>query len=55
LDRKTIELKDTKNGEDRTAHLNATALESLWSILPKNPKPTDVVFPRESKAIDNRA
>jgi integrase len=52
LDRKTIELKDTKNGEDRTVHLNSTALEILktrFAERPKNAKPTDLVFPRPRK------
>jgi integrase len=52
FDRKTIELKDTKNGEDRTVHLNSTALEILkrrFAKRPKNAKPTDLVFPRPRK------
>ena len=52
LDRKTIELKDTKNGEDRTVHLNSTALEILKrrsDERPKNAKPADLVFPRPRK------
>jgi integrase len=49
FDRKTIELKDTKNGEDRTVHLNSDALRALTAIRPANTKPTDLVFPRPRK------
>jgi len=49
FDRKTIELKDTKNSEDRTVHLNSTAIEALQAVRPLNVKPTDLVFPRKRK------
>ena len=49
FERRTIELKDTKNGEDRTVHLNNTAVEVLkkrFRGLPRGAKLTDLVFPR---------
>jgi len=44
LDRRTIELSDTKNGSHRTVHLNSTALETLQGIR-SNRKGSEVVFP----------
>ena len=44
---KTIRLLDTKNGENRTVHLNKMALEGLQSIKPQGAKGTDLVFPDE--------
>jgi integrase len=52
FERRTIELRDTKNGEDRTVHLNRAALEVLErrsAEHPKNAKPTDLVLPRPRK------
>jgi integrase len=47
LDRKTIDLTDTKNGDNRIVHLNKAALEALQSIKPIDAKETDLVFPDE--------
>jgi integrase len=49
VDRKTIELPDSKNGEPRTVHLNKTALEAIQSIRPQKVKASDPVFPREGE------
>jgi integrase len=55
LDRKTIELTETKNTEARTVHLNQIALDAIKSVKPAHAKPNDFVFPRTAEAIDNRA
>ena len=55
LDRKTIELSETKNTDPRTVHLNQVALDAIKSVMPDGAKPSDVVFPRTAEAIDNRA
>jgi integrase len=52
VDRKTIELRDTKNSEPRTIHLNKAALDAIKSLRPKQPKPNDVVFPSATKDYD---
>jgi integrase len=52
--RKVIELSETKNDRPRTVHLHPTALKAIESVRPKQYKATDLVFPRETKAIDNR-
>lgn len=43
--RRTIELKDTKNGSPRTVHLNQIALTAIESVRPKQPTGADRVFP----------
>jgi integrase len=45
FDRKTIELTQTKNGDERTVHLNIVALEALKSLKKPGQKRTDRVFP----------
>jgi integrase len=54
LDRKKIELTETKNTEPQTVHLNQTALDAINSVRTEFAKPSDVVFPRNTQAIDNR-
>jgi integrase len=55
LDRKTIELTDTKNTDPRTVHLNQTALDAIKSVKPEHAKPGDLVFQREAETPDNRS
>jgi integrase len=44
LDRRTIELTDSKNGSKRTVHLNSNAVEALRGIR-NDQKGSEVVFP----------
>jgi integrase len=46
FDRKTIELKDTKNGEPRTVYLNSDSIKVLRDQAPPDAKAGDLVFPR---------
>jgi integrase len=57
LDRRTIELTKTKNGNARTVHLNADAVNAIRSVRPAKPRPLDRVFPRKSTTaqFDNRS
>jgi integrase len=55
LDRKTIELSETKNGSDRTVHLNADAVEALTARVSHHRRQSDHVFPREGATYDNRS
>jgi integrase len=50
FDRKTIELKKTKNGDPRTVHLNKIATEALQAARPTTYKPSAPVFPRNGAA-----
>lgn len=43
--RKTIELKDTKNSEPRTVHLNQIALAAIESVRPRQTIAAELVFP----------
>jgi site-specific recombinase XerD len=45
--RKVIELKDTKNSDPRTMHLNAVAVAAVESLKLPGQKKTDPIFPRE--------
>ncbi len=54
LARRAIELEKTKNEDSRTVHLNATAVEALRTVRPRNPKATDRVFPREERPVLRR-
>jgi integrase len=51
LDRRTIELVNTKNGAGRIVHLNADALAALQSLNAS----TGPVFPREGTNYDTRS
>ncbi len=52
-----IELTSTKNGQDRTVHLNPNAYDAIRSIRPAVIKPTARMFPREGNKdnFDNRS
>lgn len=45
--RRAIDLDRTKNGDSRTVHLNADAVEVIESLLKPNQKQSDRIFPRE--------
>ena len=55
LDRKRIELTETKNTEPRTVHLNQVAVDAIESIRPAKPKPADLVFTSATKDFTQRA
>jgi integrase len=55
LDRKTIELTETKNGSDRTVHLNVDAVEALAARVSHHRRQSDHVFPREGATYDTRS
>jgi integrase len=55
LGRRTIELTKTKNGSDRTVHLNADAIAAIESLRRSNQKAADPVFPREGSRFDTRS
>lgn len=45
--RRAIDLDRSKNGDARTVHLNAAAVEALRSVKPARGRSSDRVFPRE--------
>lgn len=55
--KKTIELTKTKNGDDRTVHLNADALAAICSVRPPGAKGITRMFPRrgDKDSFDNRS
>lgn len=57
LDRKAIELTKTKNGHQRTVHLNDTAVGAIRSVMPRKVRAADRVFRRQtaSNNFDNRS
>lgn len=55
LDCKAIELTKTKNGSDRTVHLNADAVAALSARASHSQRPSDHVFPREGATYDTRS
>ena len=55
LDRGTIELTKTKNGSDRTVHLNSQAVAAIGSLQLRRQKNTDRVFPHEGSRFDTRS
>jgi integrase len=52
LDRRTIELTKTKNGSDRTVHLNADAVAAIRSLRSKGQKGSDPVFTSQNANFD---
>jgi hypothetical protein len=55
LDHRTIELTKTKNGSDRTVHLNADAVAALSAWVSRHRRPSDHVFPRQGATYDTRS
>jgi integrase len=57
LDRKAIELTKTKNGHQRTVHLNDTAVEAIRSVMPRKARAGARVFRRHTASdnFDNRS
>ena len=55
LDQRTIELTKTKNGSDRTIHLNSDAVAAIESLRVKGQKNSDPVFPRQGPRFDTRS
>jgi integrase len=56
LDRRAIDLTKTKNGYQRTVHLNETAIAFIQSARGHGQRPRDRVFPRDSaNRFDNRS
>jgi integrase len=54
VDRRTVELTATKNDRPRTVHLNQAAFDAIESVRPEKYKPSDAVFTRDVKTVDNR-
>ncbi|HEU4982859.1 MAG TPA: site-specific integrase [Acidobacteriaceae bacterium] len=48
--RRAIDLDKTKNGDARTVHLNADALAAVESVLGRNRKRSERLFPREDRS-----
>lgn len=48
--RRAIDLDKTKNGDARTVHLNADALAAVESVLDRNRKRSERLFPREDRS-----
>jgi integrase len=57
LERRAIDLTNTKNGSDRTVHLNADAITAIEALKRKGQKGSDPVFPRDTDSahFDNRS
>jgi integrase len=55
MNRKRIELSDTKNTEPRTVHLNTYAIKAIESLKPAKPKSSDLVFSSTTKDFTTRA
>jgi integrase len=57
LDRRAIDLKKTKNGHERTVHLNQDAIDAIQSLKLPGQRMRGRVFPREGNKdrFDNRS
>ncbi len=55
LERRTIELTNTKNGSGRIVHLNADAMAALESVQNPDSRPSASVFPRAGVSYDTRS
>lgn len=55
LERRAIDLTETKNGSARTVHLNADSLAAIESLTVAGQKPTDRVFLSAAKDFTTRA
>jgi integrase len=57
LDRNAIELTKTKNGHQRTVHLNEIVVAAIRSVMPRRVIARHRVFPRQtvSGSFDNRS
>ena len=54
LDRRTVDLIETKNGSARTVHLNDDSASAFESLRRKGQKATDPIFVRQGPRFDTR-
>jgi integrase len=55
VERRAIDIVDTKNGHNRTLHLNKVASEVVESIKRKGQKPNERIFPRTGTTYANQS